>query len=337
MNIGTMPTFAVSAFIAATFFAGCGSGDKTPIAELTSKNPVAELAGNMVLIPIENYAICKYEVTQALWEAVMGNNPSHFKGANLPVENVSPYDCEKFINKLNALPDVKASGYVYRMPTEREWEYAAFGGAHDRLSMKLADGTEIRGFDSLLDLWDNDLTLKAVTEVAWIKANSDGKPHPVGQKKPNAFGLYDVIGNVWEWNDDRASQGGGWNLEKDFEEDEDVGREAFHCDSIGFRLAADPPGVKSKFLKNEERKECVDNLRQIYGACEQAKMSGIAAPKASDIYGPDSYIKRPLVCPTTKAPYSLEKTGDDDWRPVCPNPTVNGTGDDERHELDFRF
>ncbi len=139
------------------------------------------LQHTMVSIPCKHYMMCKYEVTQALWLAVMGNNPSLFKGADRPVDNVSWNDCQEFLEKLNAMPGVKGSGFTYRLPTEDEWEYACRAGG---IRYRLADGTEL-GYD--------------LGEVAWHAGNSDGMTHPVGQKKPNAFGLYDMFGNVWEW------------------------------------------------------------------------------------------------------------------------------------------
>ncbi len=143
----------------------------------------------------------KYEVTQAQWEAVMGENPSSFKNADSPVEYVSWNDCQDFLKKLNALPDVKASGLVFRLPMDAEWESACRAGATGKYCM-LADGTEI--------------TEETLGSVAWFKDNSDKKTHPVGQKKPNAFGLYDMHGNVWEWTstadgESRIFRGGSWN------------------------------------------------------------------------------------------------------------------------------
>ena len=166
---------------------------------------VASLARSMVAIPGQNYAICKYEVTQAIWEEVMGENPSYFKGPNRPVERVSWDDCQEFIKKLNALPEVQESGFTYRLPTEKEWEYACRAGATGDYC-KLADGTKI--------------TERTLGEVAWYNDNSGSETHPVGQKKPNAFGLYDMHGNVWEWCEDlyqaggslRVVRGGSWDV-----------------------------------------------------------------------------------------------------------------------------
>ena len=124
-----------------------------------------------------NYYIGKYEVTQALWQAVMGSNPSHFKGDDLPVEQVSWNDCQDFISKLNAM-----TGKRFRLPTESEWEYAARGGNKSR-------GYQYSGSYNIDD-------------VAWYSDNSGSKTHAVGTKEPNELGIYDMTGNVWEWCQD---------------------------------------------------------------------------------------------------------------------------------------
>lgn len=125
-----------------------------------------------------NYYVGKYEVTQALWQAVMGSNPSNFKGDDLPVETVSWNDCQDFISKLNAM-----TGKRFRLPTEAEWEYAARGGKKSR-------GYQYSGSNTLDD-------------VAWYYGNSGNKTHVVGTKLPNELGIYDMTGNVREWCQDR--------------------------------------------------------------------------------------------------------------------------------------
>jgi formylglycine-generating enzyme required for sulfatase activity len=120
------------------------------------------------------FYISKFETTQGHYQQVMGTNPSHFKGANLPVETVSWDDAQDFCKKVSA-----ATGQTVRLPTEAEWEYACRAGT----ATAYCSGDE-----------DADLD-----RVGWYAANSKGTTHPVGQKEPNAWGVYDMHGNVWEW------------------------------------------------------------------------------------------------------------------------------------------
>ena len=129
-------------------------------------------------VTLSSFSIGRYEVTQEEWEAVMGSNPSSFKGGKLPVEQVSWDDCQEFIRKLNQL-----TGKEFRLPTEAEWEYAARGGSKSR-GYKYAGGNDLGG-------------------VAWYWDNSNSETHEVGQKQPNELGLYDMSGNVWESCQDR--------------------------------------------------------------------------------------------------------------------------------------
>ncbi len=185
----------------------------------------------------KGYWIGKTEVTQRQWEAVMGGNPSKWKGKDLPVETVSWNDCQEFIEKLNGLQgDVK-----FALPTEAQWEFAARGGTKSK-------GYKYSGSNS-------------IGEVAWYDGNSDRETHPVGTKKSNELGIHDMSGNVWEWcqvwygnypsgavtdpvgagsGDFRVFRGGSWYFTARFcrsalRDWYSPGRRYFN---IGFRLAA---------------------------------------------------------------------------------------------------
>jgi formylglycine-generating enzyme required for sulfatase activity len=175
------------------------------------------------------------EVTQRQWQAVMGSNPSHFKsaGPDAPVEMVEWRDVQTFIAKLNSLESERR----YRLPSEAEWEYASLGGSKQD-------------------------PYGPPEEIAWIKENSGGTTHPVGLKRPNAFGIYDMFGNVAEWCQDtyfpshegapsdgsarrgdpaayHALRGGGWDLPAFFLHAALRGPyDPIH--RLGFRLVAEP-------------------------------------------------------------------------------------------------
>jgi len=186
---------------------------------------------------ISTFYMAKYPVTQKEWTAVVGDKPWFSKDCgDCPVENVSWYDAQVFINKLNQL-----TGRYYRLPTEAEWEYAARGGNRSR-DYKYAGSNKL-------------------SDVAWFEANSNKQTHPVGQKLPNELGLYDMCGNVWQWCNDwfddkyyshspednpqggikdayRACRGGSWwSEEKDSRlSNRDRYPPDARDDDVGFRL-----------------------------------------------------------------------------------------------------
>ena len=190
----------------------------------------------------KGFYLGKYEVTQDQWQAVMGNNPSEFSGCGrCPVESVSWNDVQEFIGKLNA----KEKGRVYRLPTEAEWEYAARAGTDT--DTYAGEVTEPVGNDAV------------VNQIAWYRQNSEDHTQPVGGKKPNGFGLHDMLGNVYEWVGDwdgqypgesvtdpegpgsgsyRVARGGSWaSLPRGCRSSKrSRPPPVFHFDFLGFRL-----------------------------------------------------------------------------------------------------
>ena len=194
-----------------------------------------------------------HEVTQAQYEKVMGKNPSHFQGAkvrnenaDLPVEQVSWDDAVEFCKKLSELPDEKKSGRVYRLPTEAEWEYACRAGSKTAYSFDDEEGL--------------------LPEYGWFSRNSSRRTHTVGLLEPNAWGLHDMHGNVWEWCSDwyeeypkgavsdptgpkegsfRVYRGGSWSYVAAYCRSSSRSRDApdFRFHDLGFRLALSSSGI----------------------------------------------------------------------------------------------
>jgi formylglycine-generating enzyme required for sulfatase activity len=189
-----------------------------------------------------------HEVTNAQWKQVMGSVPSEWKDDDVPVERVSWEDAVEFCRKLSALPEERKAGRVYRLPTEAEWEYACRAGATTKY------------------LFGDDESL--LGDYGWFRENSGSKTHAVGQKKPNAWGLYDIHGNVCEWCSDwygdypdsavtnpqgrssgsfRVNRGGGWVNPAGDSRSALRGRNlpSSSYANLGFRLALSPSGAES--------------------------------------------------------------------------------------------
>ncbi len=201
----------------------------------------------------KDYYLGVYEVTQAQYEKVMGKNLSYFQGAkvgnenaDLPVENVSWDEAVKFCKKLSALPEEKKAGRVYRLPTEAEWEYACRAGSKTAYSFDDEEGL--------------------LPEYGWFSRNSSRRTHTVGLLEPNAWGLHDMHGNVWEWCSDwyeeypkgavsdptgpkegsyRVLRGGSWFYEAAYCRSANRYRlvPSYRYNRLGFRLALSPSGI----------------------------------------------------------------------------------------------
>ena len=239
--------------VAIVVICGCDRGQRTPVNLPESTNSVGMTfklipAGTFIMgeggqahevTLTEPFQMGVHEVTQAQYEQVMGSNPSGFKGADNPVERVTWDDAVEFCRRLSELPAEKKAGNVYRLPTEAEWEYACRAGTTTKYSFG----------DDESELGD----------TAWYAENSGGKTHPVGSKLPNAWGLYDMHGNVYEWCQDwygdypsgsvtdpsgatssslRVLRGGGWDGTAGDCRSARRGRilPSFRSDGLGFRV-----------------------------------------------------------------------------------------------------
>jgi formylglycine-generating enzyme required for sulfatase activity len=191
-------------------------------------------------VTVNSFAIGKYPVTQAQYQAVMGKNPSHFKNNRQnPVEQVSWNDAQAFCQKLSQI-----IGKTYRLPTEAEWEYACRAGTTTRF------------------YFGDDANLK---DYGWYDGNSQQTTHPVGQKKPNAWGLYDMSGNVWEWCEDNwhdnyknaPKDGSAWLIKDNYSQ---ILR--------GGSWFNNPYYCRSAFRGNSDRRDHYDNggFRVVCGA-----------------------------------------------------------------------
>lgn len=201
---------------------------------VTSESPVRQ-------VKVAPFYMGKYEVTQAEWVAVMGGNPSQYKDPRKPVDQVTWTEIQEFIQRLNQ----KEQTDKYRLPTEAEWEYAARAGSDGPYGFEGGD--------------------ERLSEYAWFGHGGNVGTRPVGKRKPNAWGLFDMYGNVWEWVEDcwhddyqgapadstawlkdgdcgvRVLRGGGWNSESFYVRSQVRGSYPFDLNDVsnGFRLAKD--------------------------------------------------------------------------------------------------
>ena len=188
---------------------------------------------SLVPVPGKSFYLGKYPMTQKIWANIQGANPAYVKGENLPITNISFHDCQEFIGKLNAMPKIKEAGVVFRLPTAEEWQYSCRANASGDYC-RLGDGTEI--------------TMKTLGDVAWFEKNSNDQPHIVGQKQPNAWGLYDMFGNVWEWTSTEKAFGKRINCGGSYETSQqrlaadliDISYPDTIDNALGFRLAMEP-------------------------------------------------------------------------------------------------
>ena len=227
LELGSGTTMDFVLIPAGTFMMGAEASraDEVPVTKVTLTRP---------------FYFGKYEVTQEQWQSVMSTNPAYYKGTNLPVEQVSWNAAQGFLTNLQE----RVKGYRFRLPTEAEWEYACRAGTTTQYSF--GDGDE------------------ALPEYGWFTGNGERKTHPVGEKKPNPWGLYDIHGNVWEWCQDWYApypggevtdpagpptgtnivmRGGSWSHpSRDLQSSYRFGRfkRDFPFRSIGFRVVAVP-------------------------------------------------------------------------------------------------
>lgn len=191
-------------------------------------------------VGIEAFLMSRFPVTQELYAAVLQQDPSSFKGERRPVDTVSWFDAVEFCNSLSLLlglrpcylvnsegADIDGTADGFRLPTEAQWEYAC-----------RADTGKVRYGE--------------LDEIAWYAGNSEGSTHDVGLKKPNAWGVYDMLGNVWEWCEDlydpeiygtyRVFRGGGWNDEERgcLASNRRRSHPAYKIDDLGFRVVRVP-------------------------------------------------------------------------------------------------